>query len=162
MGGMFRAILFLVLITSAFASETLDALVDSASSFSAAIEGQLEATQSHPLPSDFAQKSIAYATAKITYFDALRAAMPELMDIATGRKPRPPRVDQLAKAFNLAGESQETVADDATSDLLRNLPDDPDIEKAQAEFEKAQQVEEQFHKDFDGQDFAWIPNEPLA
>src|SRR5450432_3569465 len=122
---MFRAIFFLVLITSAIASETLDALVDAAAVFSAAIEEQLEAVQSDPVPADFAQQTIAYATAKIAYFDALRAAMPELMDIATGRKPRPPEVDKFAKAFQLAGESQETAADDATSDLLGNLPDDP-------------------------------------
>jgi hypothetical protein len=35
-------------------------------------------------------------------------------------------------------------------------PNDPGTEKAQAEFEQAQKVEEQFHKDFDGQDFAGI------
>lgn len=80
--------------------------------------------------------------------------MPELMDIASGRKPRPPEVDQFAKAFQLASESQETAADDATLDLLGDLPDDPDIEKAQTEFDKAQKVEEQLRRDFDGGDFA--------
>ncbi len=80
--------------------------------------------------------------------------MPELADIASGRKPRPPEVDQFAKAFQIAGETQESAADDATLDLLGSMPDGADIEKAQAEFEKAQKVEEQFDKDFDGQDFA--------
>jgi hypothetical protein len=34
--------------------------------------------------------------------------MPERMDIATAQAASP-EVDQLAKAFNLAGESQETA-----------------------------------------------------
>ena len=68
------------------ANAAIDALVETAMTFSAAIEQQLEATQSDPTPSDFVQRTIAYATAKIAYFGALRAAMPELMDIATGRK----------------------------------------------------------------------------
>jgi hypothetical protein len=38
--------------------------------------------------------------------------------------------------------------------LLGNLPDDPDVEKAQAEFEKVQKVEDQFNNDFERQDFA--------
>jgi hypothetical protein len=32
---------------------------------------------------------------------------------------------------SVPGESHKTAADDATLDLLGNLPDDPDIEKAQ-------------------------------
>ena len=98
---MLRAILFLVLATAAIASETLNALVDSASTFSAAIEQQLEAaTQSDPAPADFAQRTVAHARAKIAYYDALRVAMPELIDIASGRKPRPPDMDRFTKAFN--------------------------------------------------------------
>ena len=69
----------------------------------------------------------------------------------SGRKPRPPDIDQFAKAFNLAGEDQEMAADEATLELLGNLPDDTDIEKAQTEFERAQKVEEQFDKDFDSE-----------
>ena len=79
--------------------------------------------------------------------------MPELMDIATSRKPRPPEVDKLAKAFRLAGERQDTAADDATSDLLEHFQDEPGIQKARVEFACAQEAEEQFHRDFDGQDF---------
>lgn len=79
--------------------------------------------------------------------------MPELADIASGRKPRPPEVDQFAKAFRIAGETEENAADDATQDLLGSMPDGPDTEKAQAEFEKAQKVDDQFLKDFEGIDF---------
>jgi hypothetical protein len=37
--------------------------------------------------------------------------------------------------------------------LLKQLSSDPDIEKAEAEFDWAQGVEERFHRDFDGVDF---------
>jgi hypothetical protein len=38
--------------------------------------------------------------------------------------------------------------------LLKRFAANPDVEKARAEFDRAQKVEEKFHKDFDGQDFA--------
>jgi hypothetical protein len=50
----------------------------------------------------------------------------------------------------VAGESQEQGADEATLVLLKRFSRNPDVEKARAEFECAQKVEEQFHKDFDG------------
>jgi hypothetical protein len=34
--------------------------------------------------------------------------------------------------------------------LLKRFEGDPDIEKARAEFDRAQKVEEQFHREFDG------------
>jgi hypothetical protein len=83
----------------------------------------------------------------------LRASAPELTDVATGKKPRPPEVDQFAQAFSVAGEKQETVADEATVVLLRKLSGNSDIEKAKAAFSQAQAVEEQFRHDFNGVDF---------
>ena len=44
------------------------------------------------------------------------------------------------------------VADEAIA-LLKLFLANPEIEKARAELERAQKVEERFHKDFDGQDF---------
>jgi hypothetical protein len=76
-----------------------------------------------------------------------------LTDIATGKKPRPPEVDQFAQAFSVAGKKQESVADQATAALLTKLPFTSDIEKAKAAFAQAQSVEERFHHDFDGVDF---------
>ncbi len=90
---MFRAIAFFGLVTAAFASETLDALVNASAGFSAAILQQLAAVQGDPSPTDFAGKTVAYADAKISYYNALRAAMPDLANIATGKEPRPPEVD---------------------------------------------------------------------
>jgi hypothetical protein len=83
----------------------------------------------------------------------LREAVPELMNIAMGREARPPEVDKFAGAFSVAGEKQEKAADEATAILLKRFEGNPDIEKAKAEFDRAQKVEERFHKDFDGADF---------
>jgi hypothetical protein len=90
---------------------------------------------------------------KTTYYQALRVAAPELTDIAAGKKPRPPEVDQFAQAFSVAGEQEEKVADEATLALLTKLPFNSDLEKAKAAFAQAQSVEERFHHDFDGVDF---------
>jgi hypothetical protein len=83
---VFRAIAFFCLVTAALASETLDALVNASAGFSAAIHQQLEILQSGPSPSEFAEKTIDYAKAKTSYFTALRHAVPELEDIATGQE----------------------------------------------------------------------------
>ena len=75
------------------------------------------------------------------------------MKIATGKEARPPEVDTFAAAFAVAGEDQEQAADKETLVLLKRFSGNPAIEKAKAEFERAQKVEERFHKDFDGIDF---------
>jgi hypothetical protein len=150
---MLRAIVFFGLAASVFASATLDVLVNAAASFSATIRQQLEMLQSNPSPTELAEKTIDYAVAKTDYFKALRAEMPELMKIATGKEERPPELDTFAAAFAVAGERQEHGADEATLVLLERFSRNPDVEKARAEFERAQKVEERFHKDFDGVDF---------
>ena len=101
--GMFRAIVFFGLITSAIASEKLDVLVNAAASFSAAIQQQLEMLQSSLSPAELAEKTIDYAEAKVAYFKALRAEVPELMKIAMGKEARPPELDTFAAAFAVAG-----------------------------------------------------------
>ena len=128
-------------------------LVNAAASFSATIQQQLETLQSGPSPAELAEKTSDYAEAKTAYFNALRAEMPEMMKIATGKEARPPELDTFAAAFAIAGEDQEQAADKETLVLLKRFSGNPVIEKAKAEFERAQKVEERFHKDFDGIDF---------
>jgi hypothetical protein len=65
-------------------------LVNAATSFSATIQQQLETLQSGPSPAELAEKTIDYAETKTAYFNALRAELPELMKIATGKEARPP------------------------------------------------------------------------
>ena len=149
---MLRTVVFLGLITSSFASATLDVLVNAAASLSATIRQQLEMLQSNPSPAELAEKTIDYAEAKEAYFKALRAEVPELLKIATGRQTRPPELDTFAAAFAVAGEKQEMVADQETLALLKRFSRDPGVAKARAEFEHAQRAEETFHKDFDGLD----------
>ena len=148
MNDMFRMLVFFGLITPAFASQTLDALVSAAVNFSAAIQQQLATIQSNPSPARLAEKTIEYAQAKTAYCQALRAAMPELINIATGRQARPPELDKFATAFAISDEKQEKVADQKTMVFLKRFSRNPNVEKARQEFESAQKVEEQFHKDF--------------
>jgi len=79
--------------------------------------------------------------------------MPELTDIATGKKLRPPEVDRFFQSFAVAGGKQEKVVDETTAALLGKLPLDSDIQKAKAAFDQAQSVEEKFLNDFTGVDF---------
>ena len=79
--------------------------------------------------------------------------MPELINIATGKEPRALQLDRFAGAFSVAGERQEKAADEETLVFLERFSGNPDIEKARAEFKRAQKIEEMFHKDFDGVDF---------
>jgi hypothetical protein len=63
---------------------------------------------------------------------------------------RPPTLDKFAAAFSIAHERQQKAADEKTRGLLEHPLGDPDVEKARAEFEHVQKIEETFHKDFDG------------
>jgi hypothetical protein len=148
---MLRTLVFFSLITSANAS--LDDLVNAAQSFATAIDQQITTDQSDPAPTESAEKTMAYADAKISYYKAFRAAMPELANIATGREPRPQQVDKFRDAFRGSGEIPEMVADKETAALLERFSGDPEVQKAASEFDHAQKLEETFLKDFEGQDF---------
>ena len=104
---MLRLFLFLGIVTTTLASVTLDALDNAAQRFSIAIDQQWTIAQSDPSPATLAENTIAYASAKISYYTALRAAMPELANIATGREPRPPQGDKFRGAFEPAGPSRD-------------------------------------------------------
>ena len=123
-----RTLVFFSLITSAHAN--LDNLVNAAQSFAAAIDQQITTDQSDPAPREFAEKTVAYADAKISYYNALRAAMPELTNIAMGREPRPPQVDKFRDAFQPAGEIRETAAEKETAALLKRFSGDSGVQKA--------------------------------
>ena len=144
---------FFGLVVPAFASTTLDAFVNAAVRFSAVIRQQLVMVQNHPAPAEFAEKTVAYAKAKTAYFTALREEMPELINSATRRKLRPLQLDNFIATFAVAGEKQEKAADEKTLVFLERFLGNPDIEKARAEFKRAQKIEEAFHKDFNGLDF---------
>jgi hypothetical protein len=62
-------------------------------------------------------------------------------------------LDKLPTAFSAAGETQERAADQETLILLQRFSGNPGVEKARAEFGRAQDVEKRFHHGFDGVDF---------
>jgi hypothetical protein len=141
---MLRLFLFLGITTTALASATLDALDSAARSFSTAIDQQWTIAQSDPSPATLAENTIVYAAAKISYYTALREAMPELANIATGREPRPPQGDKFRGAFEPAGGIREIAAEKATEALLQRYGADPDVQKAAAAFDQAHKIEERF------------------
>ena len=67
--------------------------------------------------------------------------------------PRPADPGKFPAAFSVAGEKQEKAADQETLILLQRFSGNPGVEKARAEFGRAQETEERFHHDFDGVDF---------
>ena len=140
-------VIFFGLADPAFASATLDALVNAAARFSAAIGQQLVMVKNDPAPAEFAEKTVAYAEEKTAYFRALREEMPELINIATRRKLQLLQLDNFIVAFSLASEKQRKVADEKTGVLLEHFSGNPDVDKARTEFERAQKIEESFHKD---------------
>src|ERR1700740_1049267 len=150
---MLRAIIYLSLTTWAIASATLDVLVNAAASFSATIQQQLEMLHSNPSPGRIAKRTIDYATAKEAYFEALRAEAPEIVNIVTGKDEKPLELDTFAAAFAVASEEQKKTADQETLILLKRYTNNPAIERAMVEFERAQKAEENFYKDFHGLDF---------
>ena len=79
MTAVFRLTVFFALITSVFAGGTLDALVNAAEGYAVTIQQQIAIVQSITTPSELAAKTISYAAAKTTYYDALRASAPELI-----------------------------------------------------------------------------------
>ena len=97
----FWRIVFFALATSVFAGERLNGLVTAAQDFSVAIQEQLAAVQSDISATQLVEKTASYAKAKTAYYNALRAEMPEMTDIATGRQPRPPDLDKFPTAFSV-------------------------------------------------------------
>jgi hypothetical protein len=110
--------------------KTLDTLVNASAGFSAQILKQLATVQGESSAVEFAEKTMEYTKAKMAYIMALREAVPELENIATGREARPPELDRFAGAFSLAGEKQESLADEETAVLLKRFSGNPDVEKA--------------------------------
>jgi hypothetical protein len=109
--------------------------------------------QSDPSPAELAEKTIDYAEAKTACFKALRAELPELLKIATDKEARPPELDTFAAALRSRrspGKGDGRTDGGSAKPILARYPD---IQKARAEFDRAQKAEESFHKDFDGLDF---------
>jgi hypothetical protein len=144
---------FFALATSVFAGERLNAPVTTAQDFSVAIQEQLAAVQGDISPTELIEKTISYAKAKTAYFNALRAEIPEMTDIATGRQRDRPTWANPRRRSRSPAKKQEKAANQETLILLQRFSGNPGGEKAREEFGRAQETEERFHHDFDGVDF---------
>ncbi len=80
----FWRIAFFALATPVSAGERLNALVTAAQDFSVAIQRQLSAVQGDISPTELVERTLSYSKAKTAYFNALRAEIPEMTNIATG------------------------------------------------------------------------------
>ena len=119
-GGLF-GVIFFGLAAPLFAGATLDALVNAAARFSAAIGQQLLMVQNDPAPAEFAEKAVAYAEAKTAYFTALREEMPELINTATRRELRPLQLDNFIADFSIADEKQEEAPDEKDAGITKTF-----------------------------------------
>jgi hypothetical protein len=61
-----------------------------------------------------------------------------------------PALAKFAAAFSTAGERQQKATEEKKGALLEHFSGDPDVEKARAKSEHTQEIEETFHKGFDG------------
>jgi hypothetical protein len=68
-------------------------------------------------------------------------------------------VRQVCRSVLGRWEKQEKAADEKTLVLLGRFSGNPDVEKARVEFERAQEDEETFHKDFDGINVTTLPSD---
>jgi hypothetical protein len=78
---------------------------------------------------------------------------PRIFTLEEGSKssgPHPPALDKFAAASSIAGERQQKAAEENTQALLEHSSGVPDVEKARAEFEHAQEIKVTLRKDFDG------------
>jgi hypothetical protein len=112
---------------------------------SAGVQQQLESSKTIHCPAIFAAKTIEY--------QPCGKAVPELMNVAMGRRPRPPKVNQFAAAFRGRWRKTGDGCGPRDAGLLKRFSRDPGVAKARLEFERAQRVEERFHKDFDALNF---------
>ena len=124
--------------------------MNAAQSFAAAIDQQITIAQSDPSPAFLAENTVPYAAAKISYFNALRAAMPELTNIETGRAARTHEVEQVSRGVPGRWEIREIAADKETAALLKRFSGHPEIQKAAAEFDNAQKLTTPLGKDRTG------------
>ena len=106
----------------------------------------------NPSASELAQSTLRYAKAKERYFVELRKSVPALTDMATGRAPKTMEIDRIREIFSGYGEAQQKQLEAATVSMLKQRDVDPEVSKAELEFNRIQKVEDQFHKDFDGLD----------
>ena len=147
-----RAFLLLCLLPSAICARDLQGLVSASNDFEVEMIEHEHVLERNPSASELAQSTLRYAKAKERYFVELRKSVPALTDMATGRAPKTMEIDRIREMFSGYGEAQQKQLEAATVSMLKQRDVDPEVSKAELEFNRIQKVEDQFHKDFDGLD----------
>ena len=147
-----RGFFLLCLLTSAIYAGDLQDLVSASNDFEVQMIEHEDVLERNPSASELAQSTLKYAKAKERYFVELRKSVPTLIDMATGKAPKTPELGRIREIFSGYGEAQEKQLETATVSMLRERDVDPEVSKAEIEFNRVQKVEDQFHKDFDGLD----------
>jgi hypothetical protein len=142
-----------LLASEAFAVE-LEALCSAAKQFVNAAKAQEGILITYRTANELAASTIEYAAAKKRYFLELRAAMPILIAIGVRRGPPTAETEEVGAIFRqFSVEDEEQVAR-ATIQVLQRFENDQAVAAAEKEFERAQEIEAAFEKDFDGLDGA--------
>jgi hypothetical protein len=89
-----------------------------------------------------------YAKTKIAYYDAARAAMPALLQLARGEGSGTTEEKELTEIFQGFGEDQDEEASAFLENKLGECPTSEEREKTLSAINRARKVAEQFVKDF--------------
>ena len=145
-----RTFLLYCLLTSAIYAGDLRGLVSASKDFEVELIEHEYVLERNPSASELAASTLKYARAKERYFVELRKSVPTIIDMATGKTPKTPEIEKIREIFSGYGEAQQKQLEAATASMLKQLGRDPEVSKAEIEFNRVQNVEDQFHKDFDG------------
>jgi hypothetical protein len=97
---------------------------------------------------EISAKGSEYATAKIVYYKAARQAMPSLVQMAKGEKTDNRYGEDLIELFRGSGEEEDEESTVMLMSKLRGCENSNQVTQARKTIENAQQIAEQFLKDF--------------
>ena len=139
--------LFLVPFVTTRAGD-LDALKVAARSYVAAMAAAVTLQENSPECAIIASAK-AYAATKIAYYDAARAALPTLLQLAKGESADSLDAKELVAIFRGNGVALEAESENALQYALTKCRQDSEATKnAKAELARAKKVAEDFVKDF--------------
>jgi hypothetical protein len=140
-------VLFLVPVVTARAGD-LDALKVAARSYVDAMAAAVTLQENSPECAIIASAK-AYAATEIAYYDAARAALPTLLQLAKGESADSRDAKELVAIFRGNGLALEAESENALQYAFTKCWQDSDETKnAKAELARAKKVAEDFVKDF--------------
>src|SRR5258708_9280369 len=102
---MFVILLFCLLPSTIFATDLQD-LVSASNDFEVEMIDHEHVLERNPSATELAASTLKYAKAKESYFVELRKSVPTLIDMATGKAPKTPKLDKMRQTFSGYGEAQ--------------------------------------------------------